>query len=123
MKKIITLLLALVLSLCAPICAMAATPEPGVTPTPGTVPGPSPCPSSTPDQVSPVYRTYTVHLPDDGRETVTVVIVVGDTEVYRNVVTTQLMVVHAPILGDGVQEVKVYIDDVLTVTDTVDFGS
>lgn len=27
MKKIITLLLALVLSLCAPICAMAATPD------------------------------------------------------------------------------------------------
>lgn len=48
---------------------------------------------------------------------------VGDTEVYRNVVNTQLMVVNAPILGDGVQEVKVYIDDVLTVTDTVDFGS
>lgn len=101
----------------------AATPEPGVTPTPGTEPGPSPSPSPTPDQVSPVYRTYTVHLPDDGRETVTVVIVVGDTEVYRNVVNTQLMVVNAPILGDGVQEVKVYIDDVLTVTDTVDFGS
>lgn len=27
MKKIITLLLALVLSLCAPICALAATPD------------------------------------------------------------------------------------------------
>ena len=27
MKKIITLLLALVLSLCAPVCALAATPD------------------------------------------------------------------------------------------------
>ena len=90
--------------------------EPGTTPTP---------PAETPDSgnVTPVYQNVKVELPNDGRETVQVKILVGGEVQYDRPVDTILQVSMIPVYGNGVQEVQIYIDGVLTSTQTVDFGS
>lgn len=94
----------------------STSPEPGTTPTP---------PTETPDSGSatPVYQNVKVELPNDGRETVQVKIVVGGEVQYDRPVETILQVSMIPVYGNGVQEVQIYIDGVLTSTQTVDFGS
>ena len=59
-------------------------------------------------QPTPTYRTVQVALPDDGRESVTVEIKVGDTTVYTNVVDTKLVSIPATVYGTGIQTVSVY---------------
>ena len=57
-----------------------------------------------------------VELPDDGRETVTVRILVGDKEAYNQPVNTVLGRVSIPVSGTGMQAITVYIDGSLLKT-------
>ena len=93
---------------------------------PTTSPSPSPSPSTPSEgsgQPTPTYRTVQVELPDDGRESVTVEIKVGDTTVYTNVVDTKLVSIPATVYGTGIQTVSVYIDGALSKTIEMNFGA
>ncbi len=100
-------------------------PDPNASPAPSPTPTAEVPPVYSPEPVDPIYRTYTVNLPNDGRESVTVRIFVGDMEVFGfgQTYDTKLLSIPASIYGNGVQEVRVYIDDQLVETTTVDFGT
>ena len=96
------------------------SPEPSQEPSPSASTPPSG--EETPPAV-PVYRTIQVKLPDDGRESVTVRIQVGDdAAAYDNVVDTNLGTIPASVKGIGVQQVTIYIDEVAVESYPLDFS-
>lgn len=96
--------------------ATSPTPEP--TPTPTPEPTPPPVTETPTPPPGPVATTHSVpvELPDDGRETVTVRILVGDKEAYNQPVNTVLGRVSIPVTGTGMQTITVYIDGSLLKT-------
>lgn len=100
-------------------------------PDPATVETPEPTPIATPEPTpppedTPVTNTWTfqVELPDDGRETVTVRVMVGDVEAARHTdVDTRLNSILVTVSGSGMQTVTVYIDDKELKSTNHDFGS
>lgn len=100
------------------------SPDAGSTSTPSTSPSPS-TPGGSTQPVVPVSRNVTVELPDDGRETVSVRIQVGDntTAYVNNSVDTSMKVMYPSVRGVGIQEVTIFIDEVAVRTYTEDFSS
>lgn len=86
------------------------TPTPDNTPVIGAVPTSPPATSQTP--VPTTKKDKSVTLPNDDRETVTVVVTVGGVEQYRQDHPTRLRSAFFTIEGSGVQEVVIYIDGV-----------
>ncbi|MEG1720233.1 MAG: Stk1 family PASTA domain-containing Ser/Thr kinase [Pseudoflavonifractor sp.] len=98
----------------------AATPSP--TPTADAQPSPTPSPAVTPPKPVTFQKSITVKLPTD-RDVVHVSITVGGTEKYQgDVDSSQFHVITPPVEGSGVQEVNVYIDNVLVSSQNVDFS-
>ena len=94
------------------------------TETPSTSPTPS-NPGGSTQPVVPVSRTVKVELPDDGRETVSVRIQVGDnaTAYVNNSVDTSMKVMYPTVRGVGIQEVTIFIDEVAVETYSQEFGA
>ena len=96
--------------------ATSPTPEPTPEPTPGPPPTPKPASPTPPPRPAAPPASVPVELPDDGRETVTVRILVGDKEAYNQPVNTVLGRVSIPVSGTGMQTITVYIDGSLLKT-------
>ena len=86
------------------------TPAPENSSTPGVIPTTPPAASQTPTPITKKDKSVT--LPNDDRETVTVVVTVGGVEQYRQDHPTRLRSAFFTIEGSGVQEVVIYIDGV-----------
>lgn len=99
--------------------AVAETPEPS--PTPENTP---PVQSAQPTQPqTPVTKPIDITLPDDGRETVFVSIVVGGVTVMDNEeFQTNLGTIRPSIMSTGKQEVIVYIDGAESFRVMMDFS-
>lgn len=92
-----------------------ATLEPTPSPTPEAPPEPTPTPTPNTGP-APTTWSVPVELPNDGRETVQVRIVVGNDEAYNQPVNTILGQVSISVSGTGMQTVYVFIDNTLLKT-------
>ena len=102
-------------------------PDPSAQPseTPAPTPTTEQPPASTAPSESPGQGTETIDiaLPQDGRATATVTVVVGDTIVINEqVFDTSLGTISPTITGSGTQQVIVYIDGNIASEQMVDFS-
>ena len=81
-----------------------------------------PAQEPAPEVVTPNSKSIDVTLPSD-RETVAVQVTVGGEVQYDTVVDTSVETIYPTLEGNGVQEIGVYFDGVLTMQEELDFDS
>ena len=93
--------------------------------------GPEPKPTDTPappevsedpdGETQPSSHIITIDLPQDGRESVMVRVMVGDSEAFGEEVATSQGSIQVPVTGTGSQEVVVYINGQIFSSEIIDF--
>ncbi len=93
--------------------------------------GPEPKPTDTPtppevsddpgEETQPSSHTITIPLPQDGRESVMVRVMVGDSEAFGEEVATSQGSIQVTVTGTGSQEVVVYINGQIFSSEIIDF--
>lgn len=99
---------------------VSETPTPTGSPEPESTPTPAPTPTP---EIRTSRKDVTVTLPND-RDTVTIRILVGDTEqVHDQIVETRLRMARFTVESSGVQRIVVYLDGVPVKDYMEDFGT